>query len=130
MGKIKFKKISKRNRDIAMKAICQYDLGRKPGHEIAAEYLYYHGLPKTVDAVQVCETLAAMGLIEYTSDKKDDCKFISITDSGKCYFQVEEEKKREFRHDWRIAVFSAVFGALLSEPLWAVLRWLVKYLLG
>lgn len=113
-----------------MKAICEYELTRKQGYIISEKYLYSKGLPKTVNAVQVCETLKAMGLIEYSLDSRDNRRYIEITDKGRRYFQEKEDKKQNFRHDWRIAIFSAVTGALLSEPLWAVLRWLVKQLLG
>lgn len=111
---------------MSMKAICEYELTRKRGYMISAEFLYSKGLPRSVDAVQVCETLKAMGLIEYATDERDLRKYITITDKGKQHFQEREEKKREFRHDWRIAIFSAVAGALISEPLWEVIRWVFR----
>lgn len=125
-----FKPVSSKIIDMSMKIICEYELTRKSGYMISEKFLYSKGLPKTVDAVQVCETLNAMGLVEYRLDPRDNCKYITITDRGKRYFQDKDEKKRSFRHDWRIAIFSAISGALLSEPLWACLRWLIKHLLG
>lgn len=44
-----------------------------------------------------------------------------------------EKERRQFRHDWKIAVFSAFAGALLSRPLWDGLDWLLglfKTILG
>lgn len=44
-----------------------------------------------------------------------------------------EKERRQFRHDWKIAVFSAFAGALISRPLWDGLDWLFglfKVILG
>lgn len=37
---------------------------------------------------------------------------------------IDEKKrtKNQFRHDWRIAIFSALAGAFLSEPLWLLIH--------
>ena len=34
----------------------------------------------------------------------------------------ENEKKSQHRHEWAIAIFSTLGGALLSDPLWNLLR--------
>ena len=33
-----------------------------------------------------------------------------------------KEKKSQFRHDWAIAIFSSLVGALLSDPMWCGIR--------
>lgn len=38
----------------------------------------------------------------------------------------KEAEKRQFMHDWKIAIFSALSGALLSEPVW----WIIKKIIG
>ena len=40
--------------------------------------------------------------------------------------QKEAEKKAQRRHEWMLAIFTALTGALLSEPLWALLGWIFK----
>ena len=42
------------------------------------------------------------------------------------YQEASEDKRQrqKFAHDWKIAVFSAVAGALLARPLWAGIDWL------
>ena len=37
----------------------------------------------------------------------------------------EREKKQQRRHEWLIAIFSSLVGALLSEPLWAIINALI-----
>lgn len=39
----------------------------------------------------------------------------------------KSEKRRDHIHDWKIAVFSALAGALLSQPMWDFLRWLFDF---
>lgn len=60
------------------------------------------------------------------SPEKENFSFCEIRTRGKNYLDyVRDEKNREKRqraHNWRIAIFSAVTGALLSEPLWAIIR--------
>lgn len=115
-----------------MRAICEFDSLRKTNHFISAEYLYNHGLPRSVDAVQVAETLASMGLIDYHAEFPDEPKRIKPTDLGKHYFEtaadLKEEKRKQRLHDWSIAVFSAVSGAFFSKPLWGFIDWLVHLL--
>lgn len=129
MIKKEYRTISKKHRDIAMRAICEYNRKHKPNHYITADYLYSHGLPRSVDADQVAETLESMNLITYESKYPDEAKRIEITLVGKHYFESaaddESERRKQRSHDWRIAVFSAVSGAFLSKPLWDTIAWLV-----
>lgn len=124
----KFRPVSKRSIDISMRAICEHSLAQKSGQHIGEKFLYARGLPKSVDAVQVAQTLAAMNLIEYKLDQRDGTREIILTDKGKSYFENEAEKSRQLRHDWLVAIIPAVLGALLSEPLWSLIRYVLQFL--
>lgn len=64
--------------------------------------------------------------------EKQDKKFCEIRPRGENYLNyVESEKariKQEHAHNWKIAVFSALAGALLSEPLWIIIRFVLDSL--
>ncbi len=89
--------ISKKNRDIAMKAICDFHAERLPNYSIGPEYLYSKGLPQEVDALQVVDVLCAMGYISYTDTYGDGHRQIRLTDAGKCYFEKKVDRDREKR---------------------------------
>ena len=36
-----------------------------------------------------------------------------------------EKERRQFRRDWKIAIFSAFVGALFSRPLWDGIDWFI-----
>lgn len=38
-----------------------------------------------------------------------------------------KKERRQFRHDWMIAIFSAFAGALLSRPLWGGIEWFIGF---
>ena len=52
-----------------------------------------------------------------------------ITMDGKNYLaylsNIKRARRKEHAHNWIIAIFSAIFGALLSEPLWALIRQII-----
>lgn len=124
----KFRPVSKRNIDISMRAICEYSLTQKRDTHITEKLLYARGLPKSVDAAQVAQALAAMNLIEYKPFMQGETREIILTDKGRAYFENEAEKSRQLRHDWLIAIIPAVLGALLSEPLWSLIRYVLQFL--
>lgn len=37
----------------------------------------------------------------------------------------EEMQNRQFRHNWRVSITTALLGAFLSRPFWALLDWLI-----
>lgn len=49
-----------------------------------------------------------------------------------CHQHAEEDRKQEHRHNWLIAVFSTLGGALLSKPLWdgidLIIEWIQEIL--
>lgn len=124
----KFRPVSKRNIDISMRAICEYSLTQKRDTHITEKLLYARGLPKSVDAAQVAQALAAMNLIEYKPFTQGETREIILTDKGRSYFENEAEKSRQLRHDWLVAIIPAVLGALLSEPLWSLIRYVLQFL--
>ena len=132
---------SKEMLDFAMEKIITY-YAKYPGRTIELGFLRYSGLPKDVDEDQLLQTLAAKGLITYQLELlQDEVKTIRLTKKGKCYFvdqaEAEDKEKRieqresrrqkeQFAHDWRIAIFSALAGAVLSKPIWAGIEWLIQ----
>lgn len=124
--------ISKKNRDIAMRAIVDFYQNKKPydGSFISPDYLYHHGLPAEIDAMQTARVLEGLGLIELKKHPTLDTYAISLRPKGRCYFEAERDEHREKRkdrlHDWALALFSAIAGALLSEPVWAIIRYVLS----
>lgn len=51
---------------------------------------------------------------------------LCLTTKGFGYFERKEDEekrlKREYKHDIKVALISAVAGALLSAPLWSLIR--------
>lgn len=71
------------------------------------------------------------------SNIKENIEFCEIRDRGRYYLAYldgeREKEKRQFLHNWKIAVFSAFAGALLARPLWAGIDWFisaVKFFIG
>lgn len=56
--------------------------------------------------------------------------FISVR--GKEYLAYlghrKKDKSSDRRHDWVIAIFSVIVGAVLSRPLWQIIDWLAGLL--
>ena len=44
------------------------------------------------------------------------------------HLQKVADRRKQFAHDWRLALFSVIGGALLSDPLWILLRWIFEKL--
>lgn len=69
----------------------------------------------------------------YRNEDRTSAGFHSwITDEGRTYLKYTHRQVRERRsdrlHDWIIAVFSILAGALLSRPIWESIDWLVQLL--
>lgn len=73
------------------------------------------------------EYLATEG---YISGKPEHGVIVMLTQKGIARLdeleQQQKEKKEQRRHEWLLAIFSALFGALLSEPLWVVIKALFR----
>lgn len=73
------------------------------------------------------KTLIYFGLISHTHGHKTG----EITEKG---FQVllhrqhaDDDRKQEHRHNWFIAIFSTLGGAILSRPLWDGIELLIEW---
>lgn len=122
--------VSKNARDVTMKTILDFYYKRETGQSIGLEYIQHKGLPDNANAFETIEVLKSMGLITYEKWKDGTIHNIVPSGSGLSYFEREEdekaEKKKAFNHDWKIAIFSALVGALASEPLWKSIRFLAN----
>lgn len=63
-------------------------------------------------------------------DHQRGTKIGSITEKGLqvllSHQHADDDRKQEHRHNWLIAVFSTLGGALLSKPLWDGIEWLTE----
>lgn len=64
------------------------------------------------------------------SSERENIEFCEIRERGinyLAYLNGEREKeKRQFSHNWKVAMFSAFSGALLARPLWAGIDWFIS----
>lgn len=114
--------VPKKTRDTTMRIILDFYREKEPGNSISLEYIKHKGLPENADAKAVVEVLNSMGLIAYEKWKDGTIHNIVPSESGMSYFEREEDEKAKrkeaFSHDWKIAIFSALAGAIVSKPLW------------
>lgn len=122
--------IAKKYRDEAMRKIIEYySQNSASSHFITKRFLELQDEFNGVDCEQLLLYLEAKGLVEYRHEYGPSEKTIRLTKQGRCYFEdqqeIDERRTKQFKHDWKIAIFSAIAGALASEPLWAVLHKLI-----
>lgn len=59
----------------------------------------------------------------------ENIEWCEIRDRGRNYLKYldgeAEKERRQFSHNWKVAIFSALAGALLSRPLWAGIEWIL-----
>lgn len=64
-----------------------------------------------------------------TTSEESTLKCCFIRERGQNYLRYKDNEKSNERranfHDWKIAIFSAFAGALLSRPLWDGIDWLL-----
>lgn len=122
--------VSKKARDAAMRMIIDAYREKKTLHSIGPNYIRHKGLPDNADADETIEVLKSMGLIDYTKERDGSIYDIIPSESGLSYFEREADdkakRKEEHIHNWKLAIFSALVGALASEPLWAGIRFLAS----
>lgn len=113
-----------------MRIILDFYWEKEQGNSIGLEYIKHKGLPGNADAEPVVEVLKSMGLVTYEVWKDGTIRNIVPSESGMSYFEREEDEKakrrEEFAHDRKIAVLSALAGALASEPLWKGIKYLAS----
>lgn len=113
-----------------MRIILDFYQTENQKRSIGLEYIKHVGLPGNADAKTVIDVLKSMGLITYEQWKDGTIHSIAPSERGISYFEREEDEKAErrktFSHDWKIALFSAIAGAFVSEPLWKGLNYLMS----
>lgn len=110
---------SKKQRDLVMGLLCDFYTEYPRTASPTINFLYDLGLPKTIDAEQIIEVLEAMGYVKTTYRATGRPKTISLTDSGKCYFERKMDLTSEKRIEWiryiittAIAVLALVVAAI------------------
>ena len=105
-----------------------YEKRETPNSFINSTYLEIN-MPD-IDTQQLINVLVAHGYITYGRTR--DIDFVHIERLPKCitYFEdkakAASDKKSERLHDWLIAIFTALGGALLSKPLWDLINLLFR----
>ncbi len=87
---------SKRTRDQAMQIICDYYADESQPWPLDTNGLYDRGLSKSTNAEHLASTLEAMGYVELTQ-YYDGPSAITLTNSGKCYFETKADMLHEKR---------------------------------
>lgn len=88
---------------------------------------------KSLDWVAVEKTLEYKSLTYFSLiDHRCGSKDGSLTEKGLqvllSHQHAEEDRKEEHRHNWLIAVFSTLGGAILSKPMWDGIDWLIEWI--
>ena len=68
-----------------------------------------------------CRELVYYSLIKAQSGVSN-VRILQVTDKGRQVLLWYDSRRKDRAHDWKIAIFSAISGALLSQPLWALLH--------
>lgn len=107
------KSFSKRTRDQAMQIICDYYADESQPWPLDTNGLYDRGLSKRTNAEHLASTLEAMGYVELTQ-YYDDPSAITLTNSGKCYFETKADMLHEKRiENIRYIITTAIAVAAL-----------------
>lgn len=116
----------KEYRDKVLRAIRDYydDLGNS--HFITATYLDRLDFSSHMEKTAILRELSDVGFITIEKLSPDCCGVIRITDAGRRYLITEPyriaDEKRQRRHEWMLAIFSTLVGALASEPIWVLIK--------
>lgn len=89
----------------------------------------FNPFAKDYPDAQYIEHLLSM---EYISGSPKAYGRIKLEPSGTARLveltQERTQRRKQFSHDWMIAAFSIIGGALLSNPLWEFIAWLADIL--
>lgn len=89
--------------------------------------------PSIHHAAKRLQDLDFIKIVKPANSGPKDHEYCTIRDRGISYLQYisrEKEKVRqEHIHNWKIAIFSAFAGALLSRPIWVGLDWIISIFL-
>ena len=71
-------------------------------------------------------------ILRFSKPGKESVDVCDIRTRGENYLYYKKahmaEKRSEYLHDWKLQIFSAIAGALLSRPLWDGIDWAVSLL--
>ena len=104
-------KISKRNRNRAMKIYSEYFKQSRHPDSVTPTHLYEHGFPRNVDALETTRLLASMGYLSLTHFKLERDSVLDLTDAGRCYFEVRSD---DTRRRWLDRLYGFVSGVVLT----------------
>ena len=88
-------------------------------------------------STDLCENLLLLGFVEEVKThipgyQPQTTETAQISILGSRYLAYIREKRSQTRrarlHDWLIAAFSVLGGALLSKPIWNWIDWVIKWL--
>ena len=89
--------------------------------------LYPEGLPRSKEDHDLIN-YRLIDSMHYINSDKTGTTVYRINTDGKEYLKWltfrEREKQSDRRHDWIIALFSVLAGAVLSRPLWETIDWI------
>lgn len=68
--------------------------------------------------------------LAYPTHSTGKSRVLQVTDKGRQVLLWYDNRREDQTHDWKIAIFSAVSGALLSQPVWALLHFFADLILG
>lgn len=92
------KSFTKKQRDVAMRILCDFYADEEAADSIDVDDLYHYGLPSSIDAKGLVYVLGAMGYVEITRYYNAPSS-VHLTDKGKCYFErnadIAHEKRME-----------------------------------
>ncbi len=98
-----------KQRDLAMRIICDYYADENNIDPISTEDLYNFGLQRTINAAQLVNVLKAMGYVA-TKSYYEGPDTILLTDSGRCYFERKDDLMREKRIEWFRYIITTVIA--------------------
>lgn len=118
-----------KQRDCAMKIICDYYADGNNIDPIDTEDLYRLGLQKTINADQLVDVLKAMGYVD-TQSYYNAPDTIYLTDRGKVYFERKYDESAQKRSEnIRYAITTAIaLAALIKSFLPEISRVLARLL--
>lgn len=119
-------KYSKSLRDKAMRIICDFHKHKEINTLISSKYLYYHGIPKTIDAIHLLTVLQSLGYIQLKRHANEPDYYIHLTDSGRCYFEVSSDNRREF---WKRSVMMPIIVSIVTNLVISGIRQLLPLIL-
>lgn len=119
---------SKKQRDLVMRILCDFYLENPQNYLIQISHLHEMGVPQDIDANQIIEVLKSMGYVEI-SQGIGGPRCVSLTASGKCYFERKMDltaEKRVERIRYIITTAIAVLALVLAAISLAAQLGLIK----